>query len=64
LARAVGALAALIPVIAKTTQIPRARTQTLFRRPAGLADGLALKESALPRMNREISPKQLGSPVL
>ena len=35
----------------------------LFRRPAGLADGLALKEPALLTVHRGIRPKQLGSPV-
>ena len=35
----------------------------LFRRPAGLADGLALKEPALPTAFPWDSPQQLGSPV-
>src|SRR5215208_308084 len=34
----------------------------LFRRPAGLADGLALKEPALRETDRG-SPQQIGSPV-
>src|SRR4051795_8512449 len=39
------------------------RTTTLFRRPAGLADGLARKEPAPPVDDHGISPKQPGSPV-
>ena len=37
--------------------------ENLFRRPAGLADGLALKEPALPAVPPRDSPQQLGSPV-
>src|SRR3954471_19386104 len=37
---------------------------TLFRRPAGLADGLARKEPAPPVDHHGISPKQPGSPAL
>src|SRR3954453_19560935 len=36
--------------------------QFLFRRPAGLADGLARKEPALPRKAPGIRPKQLVGP--
>src|SRR4051794_18605414 len=39
------------------------RTTPLFRRPAGLADGLARKEPAPPVDDHGISPKQPGSPV-
>ena len=35
----------------------------LFRRPAGLADGLALKEPAPPTATPWNSPQHLGSPV-
>src|SRR4051794_33248236 len=37
---------------------------TLFRWPAGLADGLARKEPAPPVDHHGISPKQPGSPAL
>ena len=42
-------------------QMPASRI--LFRRPAGLADGLARKEPALLTDNRVIRPKQPGSPA-
>src|SRR4029079_18610478 len=35
----------------------------LFRRPAGLADGLALKEPALHDLHCRGSPQLIGSPV-
>src|SRR3954452_16816177 len=38
------------------------RTTTLFRRPAGLADGLARKEPAPPVDDHGISPNNLGPP--
>src|ERR1019366_6941893 len=38
------------------------QNNNLFRRPAGLADGLALKEPALPTVLREIRPNNLGPP--
>ena len=41
----------------------RTRNNNLFRRPAGLADGLALKEPALLTVLPWDSPQQLGSPV-
>jgi len=37
-------------------------TDYLFHRPAGLADGLALKEPALPTTHRGIRPNNLGPP--
>ena len=49
-----------------TTRAEGAHPQVnnLFRRPAGLADGLALKEPALPTGPPWDSPQQLGSPGL
>src|SRR5689334_3751311 len=42
---------------------PNRKTDYLFRRPAGLADGLALKEPALSTESPWNSPQQSGSPV-
>src|SRR3954447_10905849 len=38
------------------------RTTTLFRRPAGLADGLARKEPAPPVVTTGLAPNNLGPP--
>ena len=59
--------AAAVPMIVKLNKnVLRARARKppiLFRRPAGLADGLALKEPALHTGLPCDSPQQFGSPV-
>jgi hypothetical protein len=47
---------------AATGAIVWGRKVTSFVRPAGLADGLALKELALLETRLEISPNNLGPP--
>jgi len=47
-----------------TAEGTRPQDNNLFRRPPGLADGLALKEPALPMGPPWDSPQQLGSPGL
>jgi hypothetical protein len=61
LALAAGALASART--AKLGSIRWATRKSLFRGPAGLADGLALKEPAPPAVSPRDSPQGTGSPA-
>ena len=60
---AAGTAAAAIAMLESVVTRARDPHSYLFRRPAGLADGLALKEPAPPTDSPRDSPQQLGSPA-